>query len=268
MEDDEIKYKEKIAELEKEVSNKESFIQELQNTIWNLQTNEEKLTKKKEFKIRELEEENMMNRNVIENLNMQVNELTNCNETLRLELKDVNIINENVNNNTDVKLKDEKNMKNDLKGNHWQCRINELEEKCILNETIIQNLNEELKNANEKYDEMKGDHWIRARDLYQRVDKIFEYEIHVAMEYADTSANEEVREYFNDFGGELVSMQKDGYLLFERTEKERKEEAVKWNVQCLKLMKKWNIVEENYRGKMLDTEDLKGSYCLPDDPLE
>ena len=46
MEEDELKCKEKIVELGKDMLNKEAFVQELQDRIWELQSEEDKLMEK------------------------------------------------------------------------------------------------------------------------------------------------------------------------------------------------------------------------------
>ena len=55
---------------------------------------------------------------------------------------------------------------------------------------------------------------MRACDSCQRVNRIFEHETQVAMERAETSANDELREHFDKFSGELVNVQRCGCSSF------------------------------------------------------
>ena len=97
-------------------------------------------------------------------------------------------------------------------------RANELEEKRFLDEKTIKNSSMELKDANEKSKVVKNNLWMRARDLHQRVDRIFECEMRAAMERAEASASDEFRENFDDFSREIASVERNGCFLFEKNE--------------------------------------------------
>lgn len=249
MEEDEVKYKKKIVDLEKKIEEKDEITEQLQECM---------LTKEQEGL--KLITQSKKHTTCIEKYQHQIDELKTKLKEFRKDKKTL-----------DEKVKDleEKIQIQNLE----TCK---LQETNVLNDTIIKNLKINLENGGVKEDvvvdkkcnaevtNVVSKHCIRAREYFESVFDILEYEIHVALDMVDDVQYVKQKKLLYEFTTELGEIQATGYQLFRKTDDGLtcEEKAINWNVQCKKIMNKWNMLIENYEGKVLDIDDHDGSYCL------
>ena len=109
----------------------------------------------------------------------------------------------------------------------------------------------------------KTKHWVKACDLHHKINEAFDHETSAAIASTDFAADEQERECFNEFSVDLCVVQKEGCELFKKNNAADVQNAVKWNVERRKAMKKWSIKEKNHAGKNLNADALKILHCLP-----